>query len=53
MGVGAGVAVVATADDGTIDLADLDAKIEQYPDRIAAMMITYPSTHGVYESDVR
>jgi glycine dehydrogenase len=47
------VAVVATADDGTIDLADLDAKIEQYPDRIAAIMITYPSTHGVYEADVR
>lgn len=47
------VAVVATAEDGTIDLADLDAKIEQYPDRIAAIMITYPSTHGVYEADVR
>ncbi|WP_120005834.1 aminomethyl-transferring glycine dehydrogenase [Nesterenkonia muleiensis] len=47
------VAVVATAEDGTIDLEDLDAKIEVYPDRIAAIMITYPSTHGVYESDVR
>ena len=47
------VAVVATADDGTIDMADLEAKIEQYGDRIAAIMITYPSTHGVYEADVR
>ncbi|GFZ81359.1 aminomethyl-transferring glycine dehydrogenase [Nesterenkonia alkaliphila] len=47
------VAVVATAEDGTIDLADLDAKIGAHPDRIAAIMITYPSTHGVYESDVR
>ncbi|WP_150460639.1 aminomethyl-transferring glycine dehydrogenase [Nesterenkonia ebinurensis] len=47
------VAVVATAADGTIDLDDLDAKIETHPDRIAAIMITYPSTHGVYEADVR
>ncbi|NLS09642.1 aminomethyl-transferring glycine dehydrogenase [Nesterenkonia sp. MY13] len=47
------VAVVATAEDGTIDMADLEAKIEQYQGRIAAIMITYPSTHGVYESDVR
>lgn len=47
------VAVVATAEDGTIDLADLDAKIEQHPGSIAAIMLTYPSTHGVYESDVR
>ncbi|WP_300342719.1 aminomethyl-transferring glycine dehydrogenase [Nesterenkonia sp.] len=47
------VSVVATAEDGTIDLEDLDAKIAQHPGRIAAIMITYPSTHGVYESDVR
>ncbi len=47
------VAVVATAEDGTIDLADLDAKIGQHPGRIAAIMLTYPSTHGVYEADVR
>ena len=47
------VAVVATAEDGTIDLEDLDAKIAQHPDRIAAIMLTYPSTHGVYEADVR
>ena len=47
------VAVVATAEDGTIDLQDLDAKIAEHPGRIAAIMLTYPSTHGVYEADVR
>ncbi|MCT1607287.1 aminomethyl-transferring glycine dehydrogenase [Nesterenkonia massiliensis] len=46
------VVVVATAEDGTIDLADLEAKIAQHPERIAAIMLTYPSTHGVYEADV-
>ncbi|GAA4839195.1 aminomethyl-transferring glycine dehydrogenase [Garicola koreensis] len=47
------VVVVATAEDGTVDVDDLDAKLAKYPDRIAAIMITYPSTHGVFESDVR
>ncbi|WP_022871926.1 aminomethyl-transferring glycine dehydrogenase [Nesterenkonia alba] len=47
------VVVVATAADGTIDMEDLQAKLSQNPDRIAGIMITYPSTHGVYESDVR
>ncbi|MDS2173073.1 aminomethyl-transferring glycine dehydrogenase [Nesterenkonia sp. CL21] len=47
------VAVVATAEDGTIEMSDLQAKIAQHPDRIAAIMLTYPSTHGVYEADVR
>jgi glycine dehydrogenase len=47
------VVVVATASDGTIDHADLAAKIEANADRIAAIMITYPSTHGVYDADVR
>ena len=47
------VAVVSTAEDGTIELDDLQAKIAQYEGRIAAIMITYPSTHGVYEADVR
>ncbi|MDZ5077800.1 aminomethyl-transferring glycine dehydrogenase [Nesterenkonia sp. HG001] len=47
------VAVVATAEDGTIEMADLQAKTAQYPDRIAAIMLTYPSTHGVYEAEVR
>ncbi|MFC4806563.1 aminomethyl-transferring glycine dehydrogenase [Falsarthrobacter nasiphocae] len=47
------VVVVATAEDGTIDAADLTAKIEANEGRIAAIMITYPSTHGVYDGDVR
>nr|WP_249670867.1 aminomethyl-transferring glycine dehydrogenase [Cellulomonas wangleii] len=47
------VVVVATAGDGEVDLADLRAKLEQHGPRVAAIMITYPSTHGVYEAHVR
>jgi glycine dehydrogenase len=47
------VVVVATAADGTIDHADLNAKIEANRDVLSAIMITYPSTHGVYDADVR
>ncbi|MFE4082339.1 aminomethyl-transferring glycine dehydrogenase [Paenarthrobacter sp. YIM B13468] len=47
------VVVVATAADGTIDHADLAAKIEANRDALSAIMITYPSTHGVYDADVR
>ncbi|GER24242.1 glycine dehydrogenase (decarboxylating) [Zafaria cholistanensis] len=47
------VVVVKTADNGTIDAADLDAKIEANREKLAAIMITYPSTHGVYDADVR
>ncbi|WP_350349478.1 aminomethyl-transferring glycine dehydrogenase [Agromyces sp. G08B096] len=47
------VVVVATDELGNVDLADLRAKIAEHADRIAALMITYPSTHGVYEHDVR
>ena len=47
------VVVVKTADDGSIDLADLDAKIEQHGEHIAGIMITYPSTHGVFDPEVR
>ena len=46
------VVVVATAADGTIDHADLFAKIEAHKDVLSAIMITYPSTHGVYDADV-
>ncbi|MFJ4226356.1 aminomethyl-transferring glycine dehydrogenase [Paenarthrobacter nicotinovorans] len=46
------VVVVATAADGTIDHADLAAKIEANRDVLSAIMITYPSTHGVYDADV-
>ncbi|GGJ30355.1 aminomethyl-transferring glycine dehydrogenase [Paenarthrobacter histidinolovorans] len=47
------VVVVATAADGTIDHADLTAKIEANKDVLSCIMITYPSTHGVYDADVR
>ena len=47
------VVVVKTAADGTIDANDLDAKIEANKDVLSAIMITYPSTHGVYDADVR
>jgi glycine dehydrogenase len=50
---GLDVAVVKTAEDGSIDLEDLDAKIEKHAEQLAAIMITYPSTHGVFEEDVR
>nr|WP_229828470.1 aminomethyl-transferring glycine dehydrogenase [Flavimobilis marinus] len=51
--VGLRVVVVATADDGAIDLDDLRAKLAEHGERVAAIMITYPSTHGVYEDTVR
>ncbi|WP_240617842.1 aminomethyl-transferring glycine dehydrogenase, partial [Pseudarthrobacter sp. AG30] len=47
------VVVVATAADGTIDHEDLTAKIEANRDVLSAIMITYPSTHGVFDGDVR
>ncbi|MFC7848186.1 aminomethyl-transferring glycine dehydrogenase [Arthrobacter sp. NPDC057388] len=47
------VVVVATAADGTIDHTDLYAKIEANKDALSCIMITYPSTHGVYDGDVR
>ncbi|MFD0144663.1 MULTISPECIES: aminomethyl-transferring glycine dehydrogenase [unclassified Streptomyces] len=46
------VVVVRTADDGEVDVADLRAKIEQYRDELSVLMITYPSTHGVFEEHV-
>ena len=46
------VVVVATAPDGTIDLADLRKKAEQHADKLAAIMVTYPSTHGVFEEGI-
>jgi glycine dehydrogenase len=47
------VVVVATADDGEVLLDDLRAKLDQYGPQVAGIMITYPSTHGVYEEHVR
>jgi glycine dehydrogenase len=46
------VVVVACDDNGNVDLVDLDHKIEQHRDRLAAIMVTYPSTHGVYETGI-
>nr|WP_084344631.1 aminomethyl-transferring glycine dehydrogenase [Microbacterium resistens] len=46
------VVVVATDEQGNVDLGDLRAKIDAHADELAALMITYPSTHGVYEHDV-
>ncbi|MEP7160165.1 MAG: aminomethyl-transferring glycine dehydrogenase [Dermatophilaceae bacterium] len=47
------VVVVGTAENGGIDMADLRAKLAGHGARIAAAMITYPSTHGVYEDTVK
>lgn len=47
------VVVVACDELGNVDLDDLRAKIADHADSIAALMITYPSTHGVYEHEVR
>jgi glycine dehydrogenase len=47
------VVVVACDAQGNIDLADLKAKAEQHAAKLAAIMITYPSTHGVFEGNVR
>ena len=51
----AGMQVVVTACDasGNVDLADLKAKCEQHADKLACVMITYPSTHGVFETQVK
>lgn len=46
------VVVVATAADGLIDHEDLKAKIESVGDELAGIMVTYPSTHGVYDTDI-
>ncbi|MGO2721599.1 MAG: aminotransferase class V-fold PLP-dependent enzyme, partial [Brachybacterium tyrofermentans] len=53
--VNAGLRVVVVASDsrGNIDLDDLKQKIKDHGDELAAIMITYPSTHGVYEEEVR
>ena len=51
----AGFRVVAVACDsaGNVDLTDLDAKIKEHGPRVAAAMVTYPSTHGVFEAGIR
>ncbi|MGB0775716.1 MAG: aminomethyl-transferring glycine dehydrogenase subunit GcvPB, partial [Akkermansiaceae bacterium] len=46
------VVPVACDDQGNIDVADLKAKAEQHAEKLGALMITYPSTHGVYEETI-
>ncbi|EHK55253.1 aminomethyl-transferring glycine dehydrogenase subunit GcvPB, partial [Allomesorhizobium alhagi] len=50
---GMDVVVVRCTDEGDIDIADLKAKVEQHSQNVAALMITYPSTHGVFEEGVK
>ena len=50
--VGMRVVVVGCRDNGDVDLDELRAKVAEHADRLAALMITYPSTHGVYEHDI-
>ncbi|MFO7145364.1 glycine dehydrogenase (aminomethyl-transferring), partial [Arthrospira sp. PCC 8006] len=50
---GMDVVVVKCTDEGDIDIDDLKAKAEQHSERLAALMITYPSTHGVFEEGVK
>src|SRR5262249_61239463 len=47
------VAVVKCDDQGNIDIADLQAKAEKHAGKLAAVMVTYPSTHGVFEEQIR
>jgi glycine dehydrogenase len=50
--VGMHVVVVACDRDGNVDLADLEAKARQHSANLAAIMVTYPSTHGVFEAGI-
>ena len=47
------VVVVKSDDDGHIDVTDLKLKAEQYKDTLGALMVTYPSTHGVFEESIK
>jgi len=50
--MGLRIVVVACDQNGNVDLADLERKIEEHRSRLAALMITYPSTHGVFEEGI-
>jgi glycine dehydrogenase len=47
------VVVVKSNEDGTIDIADLKAKAEQYKESLGGLMVTYPSTYGVFEEGIK
>ena len=51
--VGLDVVVIGCDRDGNIDLDDLNGKLEQYGTKVSCLMITYPSTHGVFETHVQ
>ncbi|WP_165089636.1 aminomethyl-transferring glycine dehydrogenase [Neisseria yangbaofengii] len=51
--LGMKIIVVKTDENGNVDIADLQQKAEQNKDHLGALMITYPSTHGVYEEGIR
>lgn len=51
--MGMKVVVVATDDNGNVDIDDLKAKCHEHSDKLGALMITYPSTHGVFEEGIR
>ena len=46
------VVVVACDDDGNVDVDDLEAKVDEHAADLAALMVTYPSTHGVFEERI-
>src|SRR3954467_3885583 len=46
------VVIVKTSDEGEIDMADLEAKAQANADNLSALMVTYPSTHGVFEETI-
>jgi len=47
------IVIVKCDDKGNIDVADLKAKAEQYKETLSCLMVTYPSTHGVYEESIK
>ncbi len=51
--LGMKIVIVECDNDGNVDRADLIAKAEKHSDHLSALMVTYPSTHGVYEEDIR
>ena len=47
------VVVVACDEKGNVDMSDLNLKVDQYKERLACLMVTYPSTHGVFETSIK
>jgi glycine dehydrogenase len=51
--VGMKVVIVKCEANGSLDMADLRAQVEKHKDRLAAIMVTYPSTYGVFDEDIK